>query len=157
MLRGARALLVQRGWEPNRGHWQIPGGYVEHDEGIVESVEREVLEEARITATVRDAIGFRHAIAGGIGGPSTNLYVVFRLDAEPGEPSFDDDEIIGAGFFSLEEMAKTERAQGLSQWAIQLALDTPAGAGLHVDSETSTVPSRPGWALFGLLSPESRR
>ncbi len=145
---GDRALLVQRGWEPNRGHWQIPGGYAEADENITESVEREVLEESGITAKLRDAVGFRHAIGGGIGGPSTNIYIVFRLDAEPGEPAFDDDEIIGAGFFSLDEMANMDHVQGLSRWAIELALRAPPGSGLRpVDGPGG---GRAGWTLFGL-------
>ena len=152
-LRGEAALLVQRGWEPGRGAWQIPGGYAEHDEGLVESVEREVLEEAGITARVRDAIGFRHSIGGSIGGPSTNIYIVFRLDSEPGEPSFDNDQATGAGFFSLDAMANMERAQGLSRWAIQLALDTPEGSGMRVDVHTPAVSTRPGWVLFGLQPP----
>ncbi len=46
-----------------------------------------------------------------------------------------------------------ERVQGLSQWAIQLALDAPADSGMRVDVHTPAVSSRPGWALFGLQPP----
>ena len=106
-------------------------------------------EEAGITAKVRDAVGFRHAIGGGIGGPSTNIYLVFRLDAEPGEPAFDNDEIIGAGYFSLDEMANMEDVQSLSRWAIELAMRTPADSGLTVAMEGPGV-GRPGWTLFAL-------
>ncbi len=146
---GDKALLVQRGQNPNRGAWQIPGGYAEADEDIALSIEREVLEEAGVTAKIRDAIGFRHAIGGGIGGPSTNIYIVFRLDAEPGETSFDNDEIIGAGYFSLDEMANMERVQSLSSWAIDLAMRTPRDAGLGVAMEGPGA-DRPGWTMFGL-------
>ncbi len=59
MIRDGKALLIQRGLNPNRGDWQIPGGYVEADEVIVEAVEREVLEESGITARVTDVIGLR--------------------------------------------------------------------------------------------------
>jgi ADP-ribose pyrophosphatase YjhB (NUDIX family) len=89
VMRDGRALLVQRGWEPFAGAWQIPGGYVEHDEPVTIAVEREVLEEAGITARARDAIAFRHSIGGSIGGPSTNIYIVFRLDYIDGEPNAD--------------------------------------------------------------------
>jgi len=47
VMRDGKALLVQRGWQPGKGSWQIPGGYAEHDEPLVEAVEREVLEAAR--------------------------------------------------------------------------------------------------------------
>jgi ADP-ribose pyrophosphatase YjhB (NUDIX family) len=149
VVRDDRALLVQRGWEPFAGSWQLPGGYVEHDEPIAEAVEREVLEEAGITASARDAIAFRHSIGGSIGGPSTNIYLVFRLDYVSGEPRYDDDEITGAGFFTLDEMANMEAVQGLSTWAINKALTSADGAGLHAESRGPGA-GRPGWSLFGL-------
>ena len=148
VLREGKALLVQRGWPPNRGAWQIPGGYVEHDEEITHSVEREVLEEAGVEATVRDLIGFRHSV--GAGGPSTNIYLVFRLAAGTGEPRFDNDEIIGAGFFTIEELGRMERVQGLSTWAIRLALHLPESSGLHADVGSEWMAGRPGYRLFGL-------
>jgi ADP-ribose pyrophosphatase YjhB (NUDIX family) len=149
VMREGKALLVQRGWPPNRGAWQIPGGYVEHDEEIHRSVEREVLEEAGIEAIVQDLIGFRHAL-GGVAGNSTNIYLIFRLEAGPGEPVWDDDEIIGAGFFSMEELAQMERVQGLSLWAIRLALRLPPAIGLHTDVDSDWFRGRPGNRLFGL-------
>ena len=48
VLRDGKALLIQRGINPNRGAWQIPGGYVESDEEILSAVEREVLEESGV-------------------------------------------------------------------------------------------------------------
>ena len=150
VLRDDKALLVQRGWPPNRGAWQLPGGYVEYDEDVAQSVEREVLEEAGIQARVLDLIGFRHAL-GGLGGTSSsNVYMVFRLEAESGEPQFDNDEILGASFYSLDEMATMERVQGLSVWAIRLALTLPPSVGLHPDVGTEWFSGRPGYRLFGL-------
>jgi len=149
VVRDGRALLVQRGWNPNRGAWQLPGGYVEHDEEILSAVEREVLEEAGIEAKVRDVVGFRHSVGGSIGGPSTNIYLVFRLE-ETGfaEPTFDGDEVMGAGFFSQDEMANMERVQSLSTWAIQKALRMHEHGGLH--PEIDALPTmRGGWSLFG--------
>lgn len=40
-----RVLLIQRGTEPRKGLWSIPGGLVELGEGLPEAVQREVLEE----------------------------------------------------------------------------------------------------------------
>ncbi len=94
VIRDGKGLLIQRGINPNRGAWQLPGGYVEADEDIVEAVQREVLEEAGVEAKVQDIVGFRHSIAGSIGGPSANIYVVFRLTPISGEPRFDGDETI---------------------------------------------------------------
>lgn len=149
VMRDGRALLVQRGWQPFAGSWQIPGGYVEHDEPIVQAVEREVQEEAGITARARDVVAFRHSIGGSIGGPSTNIYVVFRLDYVSGEPAYDNDEVTGAGFFTPDEMARMEAVQGLSRWAIDQAMLAERHGGLTVQ-RGAPGGQRPGWQLFGL-------
>ena len=148
VIRDNRALLIQRGINPGRGAWQIPGGYVESDEEIFNAVEREVLEEAGVTARVTDVVGFRHSIAGSIGGPSANIYVVFRLQPLSGEPRYDGQETIGAGYFSLDEIGEMVGVQSLSLWAIQKALVTPTNAGFALD-QGDIAPARPGWSLFG--------
>jgi ADP-ribose pyrophosphatase YjhB (NUDIX family) len=150
---GPRALLVQRGQNPFAGSWQLPGGYAEHDESLSLAVEREVMEESGIEATVHDVIAFRHSVGGSIGGPSTNVYIVFRLNLIGGEPKFDGDEIADAGFFSLNEMSQMEGVQGLSRWAIEKALGTTPGIGLTADS-VGPGADRPGWQLFGLDMPD---
>ena len=103
VIRDGKALLIQRGLNPGRGTWQIPGGYVEDDESIPDAVEREVLEEAGVVARVREVVGFRHS-ASTPGRPNANLYVVFRLDLVSGEPRADGVETLGADFFSLAEL-----------------------------------------------------
>jgi 8-oxo-dGTP diphosphatase len=40
-----RVLLVQRGTEPRKGHWSIPGGLIELGESLLEGVQREITEE----------------------------------------------------------------------------------------------------------------
>ncbi len=153
VVRDGKVLLVQRAHDPGKGWWQIPGGYVEADEAVADAVERECLEEAGVRAEVVDVVGFRHSIGGpgAIGGPSTNIYIVFRLRPLEGEPVCDGVESSAAGYFSLEEIERMERVQSLSKWAIQRAL--ACGAGL-APAHRSDDPSRPGWMLFGLPLPE---
>ncbi len=150
VLRDGKALLIRRGHEPGRGWWQIPGGYSENDEVVVDAVQREVLEEAGVEAKVVEVLGFRHSVGGkgSIGGPSTNVYIIFRLEPDPTqEPHFDQDEITGAAYFSQEEIAQMDRVQGLSKWAISKALGGKSG---FTPQQVGTDPSRPGWILFGL-------
>ncbi len=45
---GKRLLWVQRGIEPRRGLWAIPGGYLEGGETLAEGAARELHEEAGI-------------------------------------------------------------------------------------------------------------
>lgn len=45
IVKDGRVLLVQRGTEPARGCWSIPGGLIEVGESLIEAVVREVREE----------------------------------------------------------------------------------------------------------------
>ncbi|HEX4017638.1 MAG TPA: NUDIX domain-containing protein [Frankiaceae bacterium] len=50
-------LLIQRGNEPGRGLWSLPGGRVESGESDEEAVAREVAEETGLTVTVGKLAG----------------------------------------------------------------------------------------------------
>jgi len=45
IIHDGRALIVQRGSEPRRGEWTVPGGLVELGETLRAATEREVREE----------------------------------------------------------------------------------------------------------------
>lgn len=45
VVQEGRVLLVQRGTEPMKGHWTLPGGLVELGESLTDAVIREVGEE----------------------------------------------------------------------------------------------------------------
>ncbi len=45
IIDNGRVLLVQRGREPLKGHWTLPGGLLELGESLTEAVVREVREE----------------------------------------------------------------------------------------------------------------
>ena len=149
VIHEGRALLIQRGLEPGRGNWQIPGGYVEDDEEIASAVEREVFEEAGIKANVEKVIGFRHsANLNGLSSP--NLYVVFRLKHLSGEPRFDGEETIDAGYFSMSEIENKQGIQTLSLWAIKLAFTSDRNMGFV--SQDSFFEPRAGRTVFGIES-----
>jgi 8-oxo-dGTP diphosphatase len=45
VLQGDQVLLVERGREPLRGYWSLPGGIVETGESLADAVCREMREE----------------------------------------------------------------------------------------------------------------
>jgi 8-oxo-dGTP diphosphatase len=51
-----RVLLVQRGSEPLKGKWSLPGGMLELGESLTEGVVREIREETGLTVEVLELI-----------------------------------------------------------------------------------------------------
>jgi ADP-ribose pyrophosphatase YjhB (NUDIX family) len=52
-----RLLLIQRGHEPHRGLWSLPGGRVEAGETAEQAVVREVREETGLVVTAGGVVG----------------------------------------------------------------------------------------------------
>jgi 8-oxo-dGTP diphosphatase len=57
VMRDDHVLLVQRGREPAKGLWGLPGGMLELGETLAEAVRREVLEECGIEVEVGPLVG----------------------------------------------------------------------------------------------------
>lgn len=76
LMHGGRLLLIQRGEEPGKGVWTIPGGYVEADESPDVAVVREVEEETGLQTRVTGLIALRHRS----GEHRHNAYLVFGLE-----------------------------------------------------------------------------
>jgi 8-oxo-dGTP diphosphatase len=62
VLRGERALIVQRAQQPNAGRWGFPGGVLELGETVRDGAMRELLEETGIAAEPAGILNVHDAI-----------------------------------------------------------------------------------------------
>jgi 8-oxo-dGTP diphosphatase len=62
VLRGDKALIVQRAQEPNAGRWGFPGGVLELGETVAAGAMRELLEETGIVAEPAGILDVHDAI-----------------------------------------------------------------------------------------------
>jgi 8-oxo-dGTP diphosphatase len=49
--------LMRRGFEPQRGHWSMPGGFVDLGESVEDAARREALEELNISIRISHLVG----------------------------------------------------------------------------------------------------
>lgn len=110
---GDRLLLVQRGQEPARGTWSVPGGRVEPGETDEQATAREVLEETGLRVVVGELVGtvVRDAPGGGV-------YVIrdhvctLAQDASPDDVQAGDDAD-DARWFTDQEVRRLDCSPGL--------------------------------------------
>lgn len=113
-------LLIQRGIEPFKGKWALPGGFVEMDELLADACKRELMEETGLVVEkleqfqVFDKVdrdprgrtisvvfyGFVEKDADVKGGDDAAEAAWFKLDALP-ELAFDHDQVIDVFFKML--------------------------------------------------------
>ncbi len=97
-----QVLLVQRGEEPKKGLWQLPGGFIEFGEMPAETAAREVREETGLEIKVGDLIHLELIDDDPRG---TILGFVYQGKVLGGKPR-KDDEIAELKFFTLNSLPK---------------------------------------------------
>jgi ADP-ribose pyrophosphatase YjhB (NUDIX family) len=50
-------ILMRRGFEPRRGHWSLPGGFVDLGETVEDAAIREVQEELNLRVAITGLVG----------------------------------------------------------------------------------------------------
>ena len=93
VLRDNQVLLVQRGREPGKGSWGLPGGMLELGETLAEGVRREVMEECGVEIEVGPLVAVFEPIQRDEDGRLRFHYVVVDYLARyvSGEPRAGDD------------------------------------------------------------------
>lgn len=93
-------LLVKRRFEPYKGKWVVPSGFIEYDEDLREAAVRETLEETGLEVELTGL----HAAESCFDDPRGNTILVLfegRITGGTLEPGDDAD---GAAFFPLDRL-----------------------------------------------------
>ena len=88
-VRGDRILLVRRGRPPFKGHWALPGGFVDPEERVEEAVLRELREETGLSGRVESIVEVYSGPDRDPRKPVTS--VVFLVGGRAGRPQGGDD------------------------------------------------------------------
>lgn len=146
LMHTGRALIVQRGENPGRGRWTLPGGYVEEDETPDEAVAREFQEEVGLAVRVTDLLSVRNSIREA----DQNAYYVFRVELTgPLDIAIDGEETVRAEFVTPAECDTLGDVAPFTRWIIE---HQAQGAGLQrVREEAQLIPlTGQRWALYAL-------
>ncbi len=87
IVEGDEILLIQRGSDPNKGLWAVPGGKVDYGETLAEAATREVKEETGLLVKLDEVIWVGESI-----GEHHHLVLIdFLGEATGGELAASDD------------------------------------------------------------------
>jgi 8-oxo-dGTP diphosphatase len=79
VLRGDKALIVQRAQQPNAGRWGFPGGVLELGETVAEGALRELAEETGVVAEAAGWLNVHDAVSRDADGRVQFHYVLIAM------------------------------------------------------------------------------
>jgi ADP-ribose pyrophosphatase YjhB (NUDIX family) len=94
---GGRVVLLERGIEPQKGRWVMPGGYVDRGEEVTTAAVRETREECGLDIRIQDLLGV-YSYPG-----NTQVVVVYTSQSLGGNLAAGD-ETTEAGLFLPQEI-----------------------------------------------------
>jgi len=113
VFQDGKLLLIQRGQEPLKGWWTIPGGLVETGERLEDAVCREILEETGLRVSPSCIVTVFERIMPDAAGRTEFHYVIvdYLCELVGGQLGAASD-VAAAGWFALEEIQSMRIASG---------------------------------------------
>jgi 8-oxo-dGTP diphosphatase len=100
LFRDNKILLVKRKYEPKKGNWTLPAGYMEYNETAEETAIREVKEETNLNIEVKKL----YAVLPGFEDSRTHvILIIYHGEIKSGELTAGDDAS-DIGFFALDNL-----------------------------------------------------
>jgi 8-oxo-dGTP diphosphatase len=113
IIDGNRILLVERGKEPLKGYWSLPGGVLETGETLDQAIRREVLEETGLIIEPVEVVEIFERIMRDAEGRAEYHYVLIDyLCRVTGGMLAAADDASRAEWFDREELPRLRLTQG---------------------------------------------
>lgn len=107
-------LLVQERDEAVYGLWNLPSGYIEQGESIEQGAVREAQEESGFQVALVRKLGVDHT------SPDRPIFHAFTANVVGGQLAPDQNELLGARWFTLDEVQQLLRNNQLrSDWPLR--------------------------------------
>ncbi len=100
VLDGGKVLLVKRHFDPMKGLWTLPAGYINAGEDAKSAAERECLEETGLVVRV---VGLFHVITGRDHPRGADVVLIYRAEVMAGKLDANDDAD-EAAFFPIDNL-----------------------------------------------------
>ena len=100
VIENGRVLLVQRKFEPRKGGWTLPAGFVEYDEHVEDCAVRELKEETNLDVELTGLFGAYSAMDD----PRVRVVLLLYTGKRIGGDLKAGDDACEARFFAIDEL-----------------------------------------------------